>query len=75
MVSSLLIINYRLKRIRRKKYVKIQYASSGLRWHKCHASESDAIVCNLRDELEARADDSVQVIMTGCFGFCEKGRL
>ena len=40
----------------------------------CHASESDAVVCNLRDELEARdLQNSVQVIMTGCFGFCEKG--
>jgi len=40
----------------------------------CHASESDAIVCNLRDELEAKGlTDSVQVILTGCFGFCEKG--
>jgi NADP-reducing hydrogenase subunit HndC len=40
----------------------------------CHASESDAIVCNLRDELEAKGlIDTVQVIMTGCFGFCEKG--
>jgi NADP-reducing hydrogenase subunit HndC len=40
----------------------------------CHASESDAVVCNLRDELEAKGlMDSVQVIMTGCFGFCEKG--
>jgi NADP-reducing hydrogenase subunit HndC len=40
----------------------------------CHASESDAVVCNLRDELEAKGlQNSVQVIMTGCFGFCEKG--
>ncbi len=40
----------------------------------CHASESDAIICNLRDELETRGlMDSVQVIQTGCFGFCEKG--
>jgi NADH-quinone oxidoreductase subunit F/NADP-reducing hydrogenase subunit HndC len=40
----------------------------------CHASESDAIVCNLRDELEAKGlQDTVQVILTGCFGFCEKG--
>ena len=40
----------------------------------CHASESDAIVCNLRDELESKGlMDSVQVILTGCFGFCEKG--
>ena len=40
----------------------------------CHASESDAIVCNLRDELEAKdLADSVQVIITGCFGFCGKG--
>lgn len=40
----------------------------------CHSSESDVIVCNLRDELEARGlSDKVQVILTGCFGFCEKG--
>jgi NADH:ubiquinone oxidoreductase subunit F (NADH-binding)/(2Fe-2S) ferredoxin len=40
----------------------------------CHSSESDAIVCNLRDELEAKGlMDSVQVIQTGCFGFCEQG--
>jgi NADH-quinone oxidoreductase subunit F/NADP-reducing hydrogenase subunit HndC len=40
----------------------------------CHAAESDAIVCNLRDELEANGlMDKVQVIKTGCFGFCEKG--
>jgi NADH-quinone oxidoreductase subunit F/NADP-reducing hydrogenase subunit HndC len=40
----------------------------------CHSAESDAIVCNLRDELEAKGlMDSVQVILTGCFGFCEKG--
>ena len=40
----------------------------------CHASESDAIVCNLKDELEGRnLQDKVQVIKTGCFGFCEKG--
>ncbi len=40
----------------------------------CHSGESDAIVCNLRDELEARElMDKVQVIKTGCFGFCAKG--
>ena len=40
----------------------------------CHSSESDAIVCNLRDELEAKGlQDSVQVILTGCYGFCDKG--
>jgi NADP-reducing hydrogenase subunit HndC len=40
----------------------------------CHAAESDAIVCNLRDELEAKSlMDSVQVILTGCFGLCDKG--
>ena len=40
----------------------------------CHASESDAIVWNLRDELEAKGlSEKVQVILTGCFGFCEKG--
>ncbi len=40
----------------------------------CHNSDSDAIVCNLRDELEAQAlQDTVQVIRTGCFGLCDKG--
>ena len=40
----------------------------------CHSSQSDAIVWNLRDELEAKGlTDQVQVILTGCFGFCEKG--
>jgi NADH:ubiquinone oxidoreductase subunit F (NADH-binding)/(2Fe-2S) ferredoxin len=40
----------------------------------CHASESDAVVCNLKDELESRnLLNTVQVIKTGCFGFCEKG--
>lgn len=40
----------------------------------CHNSESDAIVCNLRDELEAKdLAETVQVIITGCFGFCGKG--
>ena len=40
----------------------------------CHDSESDAIVCNLRDEIEAKGLlDSVQIIRTGCFGFCGKG--
>ncbi len=29
---------------------------------------------NLRKELKAKGlDDKVQVIITGCFGFCEKG--
>jgi NADH:ubiquinone oxidoreductase subunit F (NADH-binding)/(2Fe-2S) ferredoxin len=40
----------------------------------CNASESDAIICNLKDELETRnLVGSVQVIKTGCFGFCENG--
>jgi NADH:ubiquinone oxidoreductase subunit F (NADH-binding)/(2Fe-2S) ferredoxin len=40
----------------------------------CHSSQSDAIVWNLRDELEAKGlTDQVQVILTGCFGFCEQG--
>lgn len=40
----------------------------------CHSKESDALVCNLRDELESRGlMDSVQVILTGCFGLCGKG--
>ncbi len=40
----------------------------------CRASESDAIVANLKKELAAKElENEVQVIMTGCFGFCEKG--
>ena len=40
----------------------------------CRASESDLIVENLRKELEEKGlQHEVQVIMTGCFGFCEKG--
>jgi NADH:ubiquinone oxidoreductase subunit F (NADH-binding)/(2Fe-2S) ferredoxin len=40
----------------------------------CRASESDSIVEKLRTELAANGlENEVQVIMTGCFGFCEKG--
>ncbi len=40
----------------------------------CHSSESDAVVWNLRDELEAKGlSENVQVILTGCFGFCQQG--
>jgi NADH:ubiquinone oxidoreductase subunit F (NADH-binding)/(2Fe-2S) ferredoxin len=40
----------------------------------CRASESAGIEEKLKSELEKRnLDQSVQVISTGCFGFCEKG--
>lgn len=40
----------------------------------CRASASDSIVTQLRQELVNKGlDQEVQVIMTGCFGFCEKG--
>jgi len=40
----------------------------------CRASSSDALVERLRRELDKQGlTDTVQVIMTGCFGFCEKG--
>jgi NADP-reducing hydrogenase subunit HndC len=40
----------------------------------CRASSSDAIVENLKNELQEKGlSETVQVIMTGCFGFCEKG--
>jgi len=40
----------------------------------CRASASDSIVENLKQELETKGLlDEVQVVMTGCFGFCEKG--
>jgi len=42
----------------------------------CHSSESDAIVCNLRDELEAKGlMDSVQVILQDVLVFARKGQL
>jgi NADH:ubiquinone oxidoreductase subunit F (NADH-binding)/(2Fe-2S) ferredoxin/NAD-dependent dihydropyrimidine dehydrogenase PreA subunit len=40
----------------------------------CRSSASDTLLENLKTELEERSlEDDVQVIMTGCFGFCEKG--
>ncbi len=40
----------------------------------CRAAASDSIVESLKQELENKGlQDDVQVIMTGCFGFCEKG--
>ena len=40
----------------------------------CRASSSDAIVENLKNEIQLNGlEETVQVIMTGCFGFCEKG--
>ena len=40
----------------------------------CRAAASDSIVENLKQELENKGlQDDVEVIMTGCFGCCEKG--
>ena len=40
----------------------------------CRATASKNIICRLEDCLKERAlEDEVQVIATGCFGFCEKG--
>jgi len=40
----------------------------------CRASASDSIIEKLKSEITAKGlQDEVQVIMTGCFGFCEKG--
>ena len=40
----------------------------------CHASASDLLLHKLQDEVnEKQLTDEVQVIGTGCFGFCEKG--
>ena len=42
----------------------------------CRASASKNIICRLEDCLKERAlEDEVQVIATGCFGFCEKGTI
>ncbi|MDR2928413.1 MAG: NADH-quinone oxidoreductase subunit NuoF [Cytophagaceae bacterium] len=40
----------------------------------CRASQSDKIVTNLKTVLEENGlENEVQVVTTGCFGFCEKG--
>jgi NADH:ubiquinone oxidoreductase subunit F (NADH-binding)/(2Fe-2S) ferredoxin len=40
----------------------------------CRSSASDSLLENLKTELEERGlENEIQVIMTGCFGFCEKG--
>ncbi len=40
----------------------------------CRASESELLFHNLKKEiLDKSLDNEVQVITTGCFGFCEKG--
>ncbi len=40
----------------------------------CHASESDRLLTNLKTIVADKGlDNEVQVIATGCFGFCEKG--
>ena len=40
----------------------------------CKASESDEIGKSFRELIEENGlEDEVQVVVTGCFGFCEKG--
>ena len=40
----------------------------------CHASKSDEILRNFQDLIKMKGlETEVQVIKTGCFGFCEKG--
>ena len=40
----------------------------------CKASQSELIKMNLQNQLtELGLEDDIQVIHTGCFGFCEKG--
>ncbi|GAB1405095.1 MAG: NADH-quinone oxidoreductase subunit NuoF [Lentimicrobiaceae bacterium] len=40
----------------------------------CHASESETLLQDLKTEVvEHGLENQVQVIVTGCFGFCEKG--
>ena len=42
----------------------------------CRASESAQIVANLKDEIaKVGMENDVQVVTTGCFGFCEKGSI
>jgi NADP-reducing hydrogenase subunit HndC len=40
----------------------------------CHASSSNLLLENLKEEVDGKdLSNEVQVISTGCFGFCEKG--
>jgi NADH:ubiquinone oxidoreductase subunit F (NADH-binding)/(2Fe-2S) ferredoxin len=40
----------------------------------CRASAADSITEGLKEKLQDKnLQDEVQVVMTGCFGFCEKG--
>lgn len=40
----------------------------------CHTSQSERVISNFNKILsEKNLDDEVQVVSTGCFGFCEKG--
>ncbi|MBF7097397.1 NADH-quinone oxidoreductase subunit NuoF [Alkalibacter mobilis] len=40
----------------------------------CHASDSDILLETLREEIKANGlENDVQALVTGCFGFCEKG--
>ena len=40
----------------------------------CESSKSDDIYTNLRKQAEELGvQDDVQIVKTGCFGFCEKG--
>ena len=40
----------------------------------CHASASNQLLENLKKEVADKdLSGEVQVISTGCFGFCEKG--
>lgn len=39
----------------------------------CLSSKSREIKENLEKELKNRNIDDVEVVLTGCFGFCEKG--
>ena len=40
----------------------------------CHASSSNLLLENLKEQVAGKElGDEIQVIATGCFGFCEKG--
>lgn len=40
----------------------------------CRASQSEKIAANLREEIKnIGLENEAQVVITGCFGFCEKG--
>jgi NADH:ubiquinone oxidoreductase subunit F (NADH-binding)/(2Fe-2S) ferredoxin len=65
-------LNNKVRRIKKMSNYKMHILVCG--GTGCKSAESDRIVDNLKEHLKSNSMDSeVQVLKTGCFGFCEKG--